>query len=86
VQHGVERATRMLQRALNRVADGRLSVDGRLGPVTLDVLRTARADEVRAEVLAQRMELYGSIIGNDHAQAVFARGWMKRVGELIAWR
>lgn len=76
VQHGPETAVRWLQAAVS------VPIDGSCGPVTATA---ANANPARAyrQVLATRVRYYGSIISNNHSQAVFAAGWANRVAEFV---
>lgn len=69
VNHGVGRAVRWLQRLTG------VTVDGRLGPVTLAAVRAADEALLIDRLLALRLELYA-----EHERfAVFGRGWTRRI-------
>lgn len=69
INHGVDRARRMLQRAA-RVLD-----DGIIGPITLAALRKADQNDLTFLFLAERLEFYTSI----STWPTFGRGWARRV-------
>jgi lysozyme family protein len=77
VQHGRRRAIRWLQEAAGTTADGII------GPVTLEAVHDANRRGLYRRVLARRAVFYGQIISNDHSQAVFAEGWMRRLRPFI---
>jgi lysozyme family protein len=77
VQHGRRRAIQWLQEAAGTTADGII------GPVTLEVVHDANRRGLYRRVLARRAVFYGEIISNDHSQAVFAEGWMRRLRPFI---
>jgi len=77
VHHGVRRAAEWLQEAAGA------PVDGIVGPVTLKAVNGGDGHKLYRKVLATRAGFYGWIIARDHAQAVFAKGWMKRLAEFI---
>lgn len=82
VQHGAGRAAKWLQRVVGAVPDGRI------GPQTLDALRATVAAgglaRVVQDVLDIREDFYAEIVANDPSQAVFSRGWSKRMADIRA--
>lgn len=77
VHHGVYGATRLLQTA------AKVRVDGKIGPVTIKSVQKTRPIELAGAFMSQRVSLIGSIITRQPSQAVFAHGWMNRMGEFI---
>lgn len=77
VQHGTGLAVRWLQEAAGT------TTDGVIGPVTLEAVRDAPVPDLYRQVLAKRIRYYGWIISNDHSQARFALGWMRRVSRFV---
>ena len=73
VQHGTHGALRILQRAANTVDDGIW------GPNTRGAVKLCSLGAYAVE----RAEYYFDIIGNDHSQAVFARGWGNRLSKVF---
>lgn len=77
VQHGPQQAIEWLQEAAGT------TVDGIIGPNTLAEVREADPRELYLQVLSRRIRYYGAIISNDHSQARFALGWMRRVTQFV---
>src|SRR5262249_50094421 len=80
VNMGSSRGVKILQRAINRVAGehGKVQVDGRLGPTTVD---RANAVEERLLLAAMReaaADYYRAIVKAKPSQAKFLRGWLRR--------
>lgn len=69
VNHGVGRASRMLQSALG------LSADGIIGPVTLATAQAIDTDRFRMKFNAERLDFYSDL----STWPAFGRGWAKRV-------
>lgn len=76
VHHGVERAAKLMQRALG------VTEDGIVGPVTLRACYEADQDELLASYLALRRDLFRDIARRDATQVVFMAGWNNRVAQL----
>ena len=76
VLHGVENATRMLQRVVD------VQVDGELGPITAAAVNTPRAPltaaKIALELTKSRISLIGSIVSHSPSQAKFLSGWLDR--------
>ena len=85
VNQGLGWAAINVQEALNFLGFA-VRVDGRLGPVTVDAINSytlRSSDHRRALVIAMNGEQYGrykQIVKSNPSQAVFTRGWMKRIG------
>jgi lysozyme family protein len=77
VNHGVARATKLLQQAAH------VFPDGKLGPVTVAAVNRMTPAALYRRVCAQRARLYGEIITKNPSQAVFAAGWMNRLAEFV---
>lgn len=71
VNHGVSRATRMLQEALL------VKVDGIIGPATLAAAEGADPHQLVGELLWVRVDFYYRISRGD--QVKFLRGWLRRL-------
>lgn len=82
VQHGAGRAAKWLQRVVGAIPDGRI------GPRTLDAMRSTVAHGSLARVVHDfldiREDFYGEIVANDPSQAVFSRGWSRRMAAIRA--
>jgi lysozyme family protein len=82
VHHGPSRATKWLQGAVG------VTADGKCGPKTLEAVanygRRGRSfASLRMTILSKRLIFFGELITNDPRQAVFAKGWMRRVAEFL---
>src|SRR5262249_30694181 len=78
VLHGVGRATKWLQTALN------VAPDGAIGQVTIAALNQPEKRAAAAKaVLSQRFKFIGSILKGNPSQVVFAAGWLNRVADLL---
>lgn len=72
VNHGVTRASKWVQRAVEA------KEDGVIGPKTLDAVTSVNLLAIYQRVAAYRFQLYGKIVSNDHSQAKYAHGWNNR--------
>ncbi len=77
VQHGASKAVEWLQEASGA------AVDGDFGPNTRGAVNSSDPTRLYNEILAERIRYYGEIISNDHSQARFALGWMRRVTQFV---
>lgn len=77
VMHGVGRATKWLQQALN------VATDGQIGDGTVAALSKATPLEVSRRVLALRFGFIGALLKAQPKQVVFAPGWLNRVADLM---
>ncbi len=78
VNCGPRQAVKFLQRALN------IPDDGSFGPVTENSLKTSiyPPQEVAKRLIDEREQFYQQIVGHDHTQAVFLKGWLNRLNSL----
>jgi lysozyme family protein len=78
VNCGVKQATKFLQRALC------IPSDGAFGPVTEHSLNTSSYSphDIAKRMIDERDEFYAQIILRDPKQAVFAKGWDRRIDSL----
>jgi len=78
VNSGPEQSIKFLQRAVSAPADGRM------GPVTLARLdeSTMSVREVADACIDQRFAFYRRLVELDHTQAVFFKGWLRRLQDL----
>lgn len=72
VQHGVRKATQMLQRLLG------VTADGVVGPITASKAKRADAAQLVHDFLVARADLY-HLLANMKSQAKFYRGWISRL-------
>ena len=77
VHSGAARAIKDLQRVLG------LKDDGEIGPLTLQAANYTQTGNLRKKYLAARISFLGRLITDKPTQAVFAAGWMNRMGELL---
>lgn len=77
VNHGPERATKLLQQAAH------VFPDGKLGPVSVAAVNRMTAAALYRRLCAQRARLYGEIITRNPSQAAFAAGWMNRLAAFV---
>lgn len=73
VHSGVGQAVRWLQKAAG------VTVDGVIGPKTLAAAATLHAEQLKAEMLAQRLR-FMAVLPNWSA---FSRGWARRIADLL---
>jgi len=78
---GVPSAVRALQRAV-QVSP----VDGIFGRDTEAYTNRADPQTTRDHVIADRLDLLGSILSHQPLQAKFAAGWLRRIGGVLMYR
>jgi len=80
INHGVNRAIKLLQRTLG------VTEDGVVGRETLEALNEEIAagnlEDIEQLYLVERERFYDNIVKSTPSQAVFIRGWMNRVDNL----
>lgn len=76
VQHGVERAAKLLQRSVGVVEDGVI------GPATISAANTIPEDRCLALMLMERRAFYLGIVASRPEQEKFLLGWTKRLRHL----
>lgn len=77
VQHGTRTAILALQRAVG------VNDDGVIGPRTLAAVNAAPWRKVAGLLIEARLAIYGSLLRRHPVQAIFAPGWMRRMGEMV---
>lgn len=90
VNMGPARPSRFFQRSVNRVCNTTLSVDGRIGPQTLEAWRDCRANLGARSCVAmlddldrQQANEYDRLISRNPRLRVFRRGWFNhRIGNV----
>jgi lysozyme family protein len=75
VNHGMETAVRLLQRAIG-VAD-----DGHIGPVTIAAIKAISVTDMLMRFIAERLEFYTKL----STWPAFGRGWSKRCAENLRY-
>jgi lysozyme family protein len=81
VDGGVHSGTRQAALWLQRAAG--VKDDGIVGVITLGAVNNGNPDTLYYNFLAQRANFLLRLIGNDHRQASFARGWANRINEFL---
>lgn len=77
VNHGLRNSIRIVQRALAALGF-KIEVDGIPGPKTVEMAKKANPDQLRAELVHQRLNFYRRIIEKHPDQRIFWKGWEKR--------
>lgn len=75
VNHGIETAIRLMQRAAG-VAD-----DGHVGPVTLSAIRSAQVTDLVARFVAERLDYWTGL----STWPTFGRGWARRAANNLRY-
>jgi len=57
--------------------------DGIIGPKTVSCVQKAGEQDVYFRLIAERIQFYGQIVSKNHSQAIFTRGWLRRVTRFI---
>lgn len=83
INHGVPRAIKILQQAVNRLLKVSGKVDGIVGPTTVSkcnlALQTLGQESVLTGIVEERSLFYKKIIQNNPSQKVFEAGWNNRI-------
>ena len=84
VNMGHDYAVQCIQTALNRLAGSAyVVVDGKVGPRTMDAIKTVDPSALAFTMAAIRMAEYNRRARKDKAKAVFLSGWINRVSDLM---
>lgn len=87
VMSSPRRASRMLQRAVNRLVEQRLRIDGYVGPATAAAVQDAVREHGEYRVIVtftyERIQFYGRIVTRHRPQYTFYRGWINRATEFL---
>lgn len=75
INHGMQAANRMLQRALS------VDDDGIIGPRTLEALQKAHQDDLLKLFLAERLEFFTNL----GTFADFGKGWARRIAQNLRY-
>lgn len=76
VNTGGPQATRDLQRALN------VSVDGKIGPITIDAAQNTDVSDTISAYFVTRRSFYINLAANKPKYSEFLRGWLNRLDNL----
>lgn len=77
VNMGAIQAGRIVQRALNNLGN-RLTVDGRIGPMTFTAINTASPDRLIVEIRLEHINFYLNLINQRPELGRFRNGWLRR--------
>ena len=78
VNFGIGKAIGVLQRAANSKAETKVSIDGKLGPMTLGAIKNLKVDRVRSF----RIFRFAEIILHNPNLAKYWVGWYRRASEV----
>lgn len=76
VNHGVKASTKAMQRALGVLADGVI------GPITLSRAQRSDCRNILINYLANRAQIYHTLMISDPSQSAFSAGWFRRLFKL----
>lgn len=76
VNHGIGRANKFLQAAVN------MSTDGIIGRQTLGAVLNADEIELCKSICDQRANFYQAIVARKPEQGRFLKGWLRRISEM----
>jgi len=84
VNSGKSQSVKLAQRGYNAcVTYGtKLTVDGKLGPLTRAALSKTNTKPVRQAIITARENFYKDIVRNKPSQYVFLNGWLNRAADL----
>lgn len=72
VNGGIKTSARLAQKAAG------VTSDGKIGPISLNAINSMDSDLFQAKFAVYKLDRYLNIIGNNHSQAKFAKGWANR--------
>lgn len=79
VNAGISGSIKLLQKAINKVYNVNISVDGIIGEQTLSYANGSNENELLDEFIEQRNQYYNNIVAKRPSQKVFINGWLNRV-------
>ncbi|KAA5532148.1 hypothetical protein F0919_15215 [Taibaiella lutea] len=79
VNMGNSTAGKILQEAINTLAANPVSVDGMVGPLTIQAANSLNDEALYNAVCSLRKQKYESIIAANPSQAVFENSWFSRI-------
>lgn len=82
VNCGTSTAIRRAQSVLNTQFNHKLSIDGKLGPITAKVLNTGSKYDFCREYIQMSEHYYADICIRNPSQMVFLKGWLNRAHKL----
>lgn len=82
VNAGVRNGAKLLQKAINKVYNVKIAVDGVIGQETLKYANGGKSREVGIEMINQCNEYYEAIVRKKPSQKKFLNGWKNRVNDV----
>lgn len=79
VNAGIRPAVKLLQKAINKVYQTSLSIDGQIGKKTLDYCNETNVSKLINQFIIERNEFYTNIVKTKPSQKKFLQGWLNRV-------
>ena len=79
VNMGTGTAAKMLQEAINTYRNNSLTVDEKVGPLTITAANKLDAESLYNSINSLRKERYEGIIADNPSQAVFRNSWFSRI-------
>jgi lysozyme family protein len=85
VNHGANRAYKLLQTALNELTGSELVIDGYFGKLSWSALDKTLSHpiDLNNNLVYTRIDFYNSIVKRDSTQNVFLNGWLKRANSFL---
>lgn len=79
VNHGVPRASKMLQTAIGLTGG---DVDGDIGNYTISIAKSFNPAVICDKILQSRIDLFNAIVKNNPSQRKFLNGWLNRIANI----
>lgn len=83
VNAGPKRSVIMLQRILREVFKKTITIDGAMGPKTLEAVASVNSSALNNLFGKARAEYYQSLANRDKTQEKFLRGWLNRANDFF---
>lgn len=83
VNHGANRAYKLLQKSINELSGSKLVIDGYFGKMSWSALDRILSDlsAVTNQLVIERIDFYNAIVKHDSTQRAFIKGWLIRANE-----
>ena len=78
---GVSGGDKIAQMATNNLIDPEISVDGKIGPYSIEAINSVDPSELLAEIAAMAAAHYRAIVLEFPKKTVFLNGWLKRAAK-----
>jgi lysozyme family protein len=78
VNCGTGTSIKLLQKAVNKLVQPPIAVDGQLGPGTLSAANAQPPDALLQALCQAQVEYYQAIVERNPSQSVFLKGWLNR--------